>query len=135
MEEYKMYQLNGIYYTAFETAKAANISHSILLRCVKKSGMTPLRIGNNILFTEAEHEEILKFVDDYGNQDGMVNVKQAAARLGINLLAMRELCDSGMPFVLNEKGQKRFSVKNIVKLRESEEWKASWENSVKKVFG
>ena len=89
----------------------------------------------NILFTEAEHEEILKFVDDYGNQDGMVNVKQAAARLGINLSAMRDLCDSGMPFVLNEKGQKRFSVKNIVKLRESEEWKASWENSVKKVFG
>src|SRR5574344_534060 len=79
------YELNGTYYTIEETARPLGRTYSIVLRWIRRMGLTPLVVARTMLLNEEEKQAVYDFADAMENYNRYPPIKEAAKKKILNV--------------------------------------------------
>lgn len=131
------YELNGTYYTIEEIARPLGRTYSIVLRWIRRMGLTPLVVARTMLLNEEEKQAVYDFADAMENYNRYPPIKEAAKKKILNV-PYKELekyvVEGKIPSVRDTLGKYRLTHETIYIIQKSELGQGSktdWGNIIK----
>ena len=116
------YELNGTYYTIEEIAIPLGRTYSIVLRWIRRMGLTPLVVARTMLLNEEERQAVLDYADAMENYFKYPPIKEASKKkiLNVPYKKLEEYVEKGMiPSVKDTLGKYRLTDETIQTIQES----------------